>query len=163
MIVVSDTSPLNYLVLARSESALPSLFGRIVVPPAVLTELMHPRAPQLVRQWAAEPPAWVERRVPATSVPSLKLGPGETEAICVARELRADLILIDERRATRRAQELGLVVVGTLGILIMASRHGLISLRSALDALPPTFRAPEPLLRSLRDEAFRHDQRSERD
>lgn len=39
MIVVSDTSPLNYLVLLDVVSVLPKLFGEVVVPPAVLTEL----------------------------------------------------------------------------------------------------------------------------
>jgi hypothetical protein len=39
MIVVSDTSPLNYLVLIEAERFLPDLFGRVVIPPAVLAEL----------------------------------------------------------------------------------------------------------------------------
>ena len=42
MIVVSDTSPLNYLVLIEEVEVLPAVFGRVVVPPAVVEELQAP-------------------------------------------------------------------------------------------------------------------------
>ena len=48
MIVVSDTSPLNYLLLIREEGVLQPLFGRVIVPRAVLAELNHPATPALV-------------------------------------------------------------------------------------------------------------------
>ena len=57
MIVVCDTSPLNYLVLIQHAEVLPSLFGRVIAPPAVMAELQHPGAPTIVRAWAAAPPA----------------------------------------------------------------------------------------------------------
>jgi predicted nucleic acid-binding protein len=53
MIVVSDTSPLNYLVLIQRAEILPSLFGRIIAPPAVMGELQHPGAPTVVHAGAA--------------------------------------------------------------------------------------------------------------
>ena len=57
MIVVSDTSPLNYLVLIERVHVLPTLFGRVVAPVAVIAELGHPATPTVVRAWAADPPA----------------------------------------------------------------------------------------------------------
>lgn len=51
MIVVADTSPLNYLLQINCESLLPSLYQRVLVPPAVLHELAHPEAPKVVGQW----------------------------------------------------------------------------------------------------------------
>jgi predicted nucleic acid-binding protein len=60
MIVVADTSPLNYLVLLRKPEILPEIYGRVVVPNAVVIELRHLDAPRLVREWAMTPPSWLE-------------------------------------------------------------------------------------------------------
>jgi predicted nucleic acid-binding protein len=70
----------------------------------------------------------------------------------------ADAVLIDERKATKAAQQLGLRVTGTLGVLVVASKKGLIRLADAFGALPPTFRAPEGLLHSLLEEAAQWEQ-----
>ena len=56
MIVVSDTTPLNYLILVDSVHVLPALFGRVYAPSAVITELSHRKTPEAVRNWAASPP-----------------------------------------------------------------------------------------------------------
>ena len=57
MIVVSDTTPLNYLILIDAADVLPKLFGQVYAPSAVLTELSHTRSPELVRKWASGLPA----------------------------------------------------------------------------------------------------------
>jgi predicted nucleic acid-binding protein len=54
MIVVSDTSPLNYLILIERVNVLPILFNRVVAPPAVVAELCHPEAPKVVADWASK-------------------------------------------------------------------------------------------------------------
>ena len=59
MIVVSDTSPLNYLILINCSDLLPALFGRVFTVPAVILELAHDRSPALVRAWASAPPTWL--------------------------------------------------------------------------------------------------------
>lgn len=66
MIVVSNTSPLNYLVLISAVDLLPQLFGSIFIPPAVQDELSDPETPDSVRKWSTHPPAWlhVERIEP---------------------------------------------------------------------------------------------------
>ena len=87
MIVVSDTSPLNYLVLIGHVDVLPTLFDRIVTPPAVIAELLHPSTPQIVHAWAMTPPSWLEIIPPSLIDSSLNLGRGEAEAISVALEL----------------------------------------------------------------------------
>ncbi len=147
MIVVSDTSPLNYLVLIEHAQVLPLLFGRVVAPPAVIAELQHPGAPAVVRVWAADPPAWLDIRPPARIDPSLGLGIGETQAISLAHELHADAVLIDERRALTIARKAGLFVTGTLGVLEIAAEQGLIDLVQAVVALKQTtFRVSEEVL-----------------
>lgn len=158
MIVVSDTSPLNYLVLIRQVELLPVLFGRIVAPPAVIGEMQHPGAPSLVRAWASAPPSWLEIVLPEKIDATLSLGAGEIEAISVARELKAELLLVDERKATTIAQRLGLQVVGTLNVLALAAERGLIDLCSAIGELrKTTFREPTKLVEELlkRDAARR--------
>lgn len=62
MIVVSNTSPLNYLVLIQAVDVLPQLFGDVVLPSTVAAELLDPAAPARVREWIASPPESRERR-----------------------------------------------------------------------------------------------------
>jgi predicted nucleic acid-binding protein len=59
MIAVADTSPLCYLVLIGEIDLLPRLFSQVVVPTAVVTELLHEDAPDAVRGWAANLPPWI--------------------------------------------------------------------------------------------------------
>ena len=144
MIVVSDTTPLNYLILIGEVELLPKLFGDVIVPPAVIRELLHPKAPHTVQAWAALPPSWIRLQAPMAIHPStVLLDPGETEAISLAAEIKADLILIDERRATRVAQQAGLVVVRTVALLETAADRGLIDLANTFKKLAATsFRVP---------------------
>ena len=99
MLVVADTSPINYLVLLEHTAVLPALYTRVFLPPAVVTELQDPEAPEEVRAWVANLPTWCEVRRPDSLVETetlTHLGAGEREAILLAQELRADFLLIDE-------------------------------------------------------------------
>lgn len=135
MIVVSDTTPLNYLILIESAHVLPALFGQVYAPPAVIQELAHPRSPEPVRRWGDSPPAWLTVQGPTHIDPSLNLGPGETEAIALAQELKADWVLLDERKGSREAEGRGLRVAGTLGVLEEAGARGLLDYMTARDRL----------------------------
>jgi len=122
MIVVSDTTPLNYLILTQTVHVLPAIFGRVYAPSAVIKELLHPRSPQAVGTWASSPPEWLTVQDP-THTGAWKLGRGETAAISLALELKADRALIDDRDGSRQATRSGLKVVGTLGILEEAAKR----------------------------------------
>lgn len=150
MLVVSDTSPLNYLVLIGNDSLLPSLFGQVLTAPAVISEMTRPGSPEPVRVWASAPPPWLNVRAPATIEPALRLGRGEVEAISLAREVAADVVLIDERKGAQAAKSLGLFVTGTLGVLLLAHERGLVPLRASIEALRRTsFRATDELYNHL--------------
>jgi predicted nucleic acid-binding protein len=150
MIVISDTSPLNYLVLIGQDRVLPILFDRVAAPPAVVAELSHHGSPRVVRDWVASPPAWLEILTPAIIDSALGLGAGETEAIGLARELHADAVLIDERKAAKVASRLGLAVTGTLGVLDLAAEKRILDFGLAIAALrQTTFRGPEDLIDML--------------
>lgn len=152
MIVVSNTTPLNYLVLVQAEAVLPRLFGRVLAPPAVIAEFSQPATPQRVRAWLAGRPTWLEiADSPITSDPSLALlDEGEREAIALAEARRADLLLMDERDGVKLARGRGLVVVGTLGVLDRAAGEGIIDLPAVLTRLEATtFRAAPSLFAAL--------------
>ena len=99
MIVAADTSPLNYLIRLGRPDVLREIYGRVLVPHAVLMEMQHPEAPAEVRAWASAAPAWLEamqvRQLDASL--AAELGAGEREAISLALEVHADVLLIDER------------------------------------------------------------------
>ena len=150
MIVVSDTSPLNYLVLIGADQVLPSLFGRVLTPPEVLAEMQHAKAPPQVSAWAQNPPPWLEVRSPQETPSFPGLGPGESAAIALAQQENATALLIDERDGTAVARQLGLVVTGTLAILALAAERGLLSLPAAFaDLRQTTFRGPAQLMDEL--------------
>ena len=91
-------------------------------------------------------------RNPARVDMSLKLHFGEREAICLALEMRADLLLIDVRVGRRVAKELGLNVVGTLGVLERAAQGDLLHLPTTIDRLRrTTFKVDPSLLQALLD------------
>ncbi len=99
MIVVADTSPLNYLILIGEIEILAKIYGKVVIPNAVREELLRASAPEMVRNWTSQPPAWLEIRVPSM-VPDASLAaldPGERDAIVLAEELGADQLVVDDR------------------------------------------------------------------
>ena len=128
MIVVSDTTPLNYLVLAGKQDILPLLFGQVIVPEAVMRELQAAAAPPQVHQWLKSRPSWlVVKQAPTPPDKSLfHLDEGEREAIQLAKELKADLLMIDERAGRDEALQRGLPVIGTLGVLESAAERGFV-------------------------------------
>jgi predicted nucleic acid-binding protein len=106
MIVIADTGPINYLILIGEIEVLPALYNRVLVPTSVSEELKRPRAPNPVRVWISQPPAWLEVRSPGSS-PGAELAHldvGERDAILLAEELGADRIIIDEIRGRREAR-----------------------------------------------------------
>ena len=145
-VVVSDTSPLHYLILCGAESILPSLFRQVVIPPTVFRELQQPNTPPPVRQWAASLPAWVAVQSPKTVNFKLDVDAGELEAICLAQEIHADAVLMDDRAGRNAAIHCGLAVVGTIGLLEQAAARGLIELPTALARLRQTNARLDPEL-----------------
>jgi predicted nucleic acid-binding protein len=146
MIVVADASPLRYLVLIAEVEILPGLYGRLLTPPAVVKELSHPRTPEVVRRWIAAPPDWLHIRAPLGPLPEFPatLGVGEREAIALAEETRAEVLLVDDGAGRREAKRRRLATRGTLGILGLAARHGLTDLQTAISGLRATnFRASD--------------------
>lgn len=139
MIVVADATPINILVRIGAAELLPALFVEIVVPPAVLAELSDARSPDVLRQWVALRPSWCRIEAPTSPLPTDgRLGLGEREAIALATEMHAGLLLVDDRRARREALRRGLPIVGTIGVLRVAARRGMIDAASVTARLRAT-------------------------
>ena len=136
--VVSDTSPLHYLVECAAIEVLPVLFQEILIPPTVHRELQHQRTPPRVRAWAQSLPVWVEVRAPAVLDDSLDVDEGEKEAICLAREVKAVAILMDDRKGRAEAVRCGLRVAGTIGLLEAAAGRGLLDFAVSIQRLRQT-------------------------
>ena len=155
MIVVADASPLRYLILIDYAHVLPALYGRVVVPPAVVAELNQDRTPDLVRNWLAAAPEWLHVQAPIQGREDLRRSRCRRErGDCTAAELSADALLVDDRDARHEADKLGIPVLGTLRVLADAAEYGFGDLAVAFDRLRQTnFRASEHLLQRLLDRA----------
>ena len=153
-LIIADTGPINYLILIGNIDLLPTLFGRVILPSAVQTELNDADAPPLVRNWIAYPPPWLDiHETPgrqAGDASAEGLDEGEAAAIVLAIALGADLLLMDDRKGVTVARSKGLRVTGTLGVLDIAAERGLINFAEGIARLrQTTFRIPEAVLDSL--------------
>lgn len=155
MIVVADTSPINYLILIEEIDILTRMYGTVVIPHTVRNELLRPSAPEMVRNWIGQLPAWLEVRIPvnAPDTSLATLDPGECDAIMLVGELRADQLIVDDRQGRHEAEKRGIRVLGTLGVLREAAILDLLDLRAAVKRLQATsfYIAPEVLTRLLKD------------
>jgi predicted nucleic acid-binding protein len=140
MIVIADTTPVNYLILIGEQELLPALFGQVIIPDAVFRELQAAVTPQQVQRWITNPPQWLEiRKTKATPDASLShLDEGEREAIQLAEELAADLLLVDEKAARKEAAKRNLATSGTLGVLDRAAEKGMVDFLQAFQRLKQT-------------------------
>ncbi|NEP13562.1 MAG: DUF3368 domain-containing protein [Symploca sp. SIO1A3] len=154
MIIVSNTSPINYLILIDHINLLPELFKQIIIPQEVYSELSNASAPSSVQTWIATSPGWLKIQPvnqPSDAILEL-LDPGERAAILLAHELNADLLLLDEMKARRTATDRGLAITGVLGILDQAATMNLIDLPAAVQNLQNTsFWASDSLFQKLLD------------
>jgi predicted nucleic acid-binding protein len=139
MIVVADTGPLYYVVLIEQVKVLAPLYTRVHVPRAVVQEMLQTKMPSAVREWISHPPDWLEVRPDLPLDPALgSLDPGESAAINLARSLNAGRILMDDWDGRAEAVLRNLHVIGTLGVLVLAHRRGLLDFEAALARLTQT-------------------------
>jgi predicted nucleic acid-binding protein len=145
VIVVADAGPLIYLAAIGHFHLLPLLFGRVLVPKAVFEEVAVAGA-GLPGSDEVRDASFIDVTTPGRgdlveALLATGLHRGESEALAIATERHADLVLIDERQGRLTAQGMGLPVVGTVGVLVAAKTQGHVSLLA-------------PLLRRVREEGL---------
>lgn len=131
MIVVSDTTAVTTLLKSGRADLLHKLFGNVMVPQAVWDELraFHSQLPDFV---LLRPTAATAKKLPEIQ----SLGRGEAEAIQLALEIKADLLLSDDLKARAVATGLKIKCAGLLGVMVRAKQAGHIaSVREAIEAL----------------------------
>ena len=159
---MTNTTPLIALAQCDLFTLLQTLFGQVLIPPAVYREVVSEgegRAGAEETQDAVTA-SWLviqELQEPADArglQQAFLLGDGESEALALARQQPTDVILLDEARAVRCAREMGLPVLRTVGLLLQAKSRGhLESVQPALDQLRMSgFRLSE----SVYQAALRH-------
>jgi hypothetical protein len=145
MLAVSNTSPISNLAFIGRLELLKSQFPVLWIPTAVANELaQHPDPVAAAAIKDAVRDQWL-RTAPTNDSRMLHLllrylHRGEAEAIALASEMNADIVIIDERDGRQIAVESGLLVTGVLGILLRAKRTGNIA-------------AVRPEIQALRDRA----------
>jgi hypothetical protein len=137
-LVVSDTSPIRALEFLGILPVLGKMYGSVVVPPTVQSELESPRprfAPIDLRRFD-----FIEVRAPR-DVNQVKfflqsLDLGESEALALAMEIGAEAVLVDESAGRQAATQHGIPWLGTIGILLQAKSDGrLEQIRPLVDRL----------------------------
>lgn len=139
MIIVSNTSPIISLSAIGQLDLLRQLYNKIIIPPAVYNEVAN-AAYTDASSVAVKTLPWIQvQQVTQESLIATfpkSLHRGEAEAIALAIELKANLLLIDEELGRKVSRRYGLTVIGVLGTLMAAKRRGLIpSVKPLIDDL----------------------------
>lgn len=132
MIIVSDTTPIIFLIKADHLELLEQLFQEVLVPEAVYQELTSNTTFEQESETVKNCPF-----IRITKVDNLQsvtifrkvtgLDAGESEAIVLADERHASLLLMDEHKGRSVAKQMGLAITGTIGILLQAYDEKLLS------------------------------------
>lgn len=136
MIVVSDTSPITHLMHLGIPDLLERLFSVVYIPQKVYEELSNYE----LQKEALKDCNWILicQVADQEAVASLEyfLDAGEAEAIVLAKEKHADILLMDERKGREIAEKSGIRTIGLLGVLIRSKQQGFIEqLKPILDTL----------------------------
>jgi predicted nucleic acid-binding protein len=139
MTIVCDTSPLLLFARADRLGLLPALYQRVVVPGAVLQEVnVQADEPARQIQVHVQQDVFQRKEAQGRSLDAVgeNMGRGERAAIALARELDAELVVLDDEQGRTEARRHGLSITGSIGILIEAKERDVIaSMRRELDRL----------------------------
>ncbi len=146
-IIITDTSCFSLLRKLGALELLPSLFAKVITTPEIAAEYKFPL------------PAWVEVKAVKDETRKQQyleyIDLGEASAIALASEIEHNYLILDDGDARRFAENLGLKVIGTIGLLIIAKNNGVItSLKHYFDLIQQTnFRISSSILERVLREA----------
>ncbi|MCM1135451.1 MAG: DUF3368 domain-containing protein [Clostridium sp.] len=127
--VVVNTTPLIALSHVGHLELLKKLYGEIIIPEAVYRELSV-KEESICKKTVDRAIDWVLvdkiKNQMAKAMYKTQMHDGEVEVMILAKEIAADVVIIDDANAKKHAKYLGLPVTGTLGVLIKAKQNGYI-------------------------------------
>ncbi len=128
MIIVSNSSPLIIFSAIEQLSIIENVFSEVYIPKKVYEEITIAKKPNasILAKWSKDKIKTISNNT-LVQVLEATIGPGETEAIVLAKEHKINQVLIDDWKARQMAELLGLKVIGSLGVLLIAKNIGLIS------------------------------------
>lgn len=138
MIVIANSTPLVHLSAIGNFQLLQKLFNEIFIPEEVYQEVVvhgagKPGSKEVKKaKWIKK--VAVENKL-AFSAYTTRFGLGESGCLVLAKEMNADLLIMDDRAARTEAELQDLKVTGTVGVLLMADQMGLINFQKGLDDL----------------------------
>lgn len=158
--IVSDTGPLQYLILLDYESHLPILFRSVLIPYEVSLELSHAKTPDKVKRWMRNHPGWAVVATPSPQpLATGDLHEGELAAIRLTERNAGSLLLIDDLLAKHEAQSRGLLTVGTVEVLFQIAADNMLNFEDILDRLLSTnFRLSGHMTLTYRQRWLLHQQ-----
>src|ERR1700754_1446475 len=117
-VVIADTSCLIILSNINELDLLQRLYGGIITTPDIATE------------FAEALPNWIKIQSPADQqkqqILQLQIDKGEASAIALALEIPGSIIILDDLQARKLAEQLGIKITGTLGLIVKAKLNGII-------------------------------------
>ncbi len=147
-IVVSDTTAITHLAKIGALNILHQLYPVIYIPEAVYSELTSGGS-RVPGAYEAESFPWIKilqvKNKAGVKLLVKTLDQGESEAIALAKEIKADLLIIDEKLGREEAESMGIKIVGIVGILLLAKKKHIIT-------------KVKPYLEHLRCSGFRMNQ-----
>jgi len=125
--IISNTTPILSLLKIDKLEILKELYGKIIIPYAVYLEIENGKHKKYYKDLRQE--KWIiikEITDKKSRIFFLDLDEGETEVLILAKELGADLVILDEIIGRRYAKMLQINLTGTLGILLKAKEKRII-------------------------------------
>ena len=152
---IINASPLIFLSRSRHLYLLQAFAGETWVPEPVATEILH-RGPQDITARAIDQTEWlITKQVPSipTIITEWRLGAGESSVLALANEHSGTEVIIDDLAGRKCAASLNIPIRGTLGIVLVAKRRGVIP--QARSVIEEMMTAGLYLSRKVVDEALK--------
>lgn len=140
MIVISDTTPIISLMKANRLDLLRKLYGKVLIPNAVYKELTEnatfAKEAKIIKDIDYLTVVAVENEKSVSVLRNVTgLDAGESEALIIYDEQKADLLLMDEHKGRSVAKQLNVRHIGTVGVLLLAYDKGMIQQDDVKDCL----------------------------
>ena len=143
MIIVSDTTPIISLLKINRLDLLEKLFGEVLIPDAVYEELTTDKrfideAKRITKASYIKSVSVLDSEAVQILKMETGLDQGESEAIVLTNELKADILLMDEVKGRTVSKQMGITIMGTIGLLISAYEDDLLTsddVRECIDNL----------------------------